>query len=438
MPVFDVAKFTNAVKQENAKALREQAKPYHNQRLELAKKAQTEGREFTADESALDIELKNAVEAHIGAAQQIEASAGSYGNPLTLPVGSDALDPDGALGASRPTGAAFRNEAGMLLRAYRNGERLASEGVPGEIGNIVRDVWGDRRIQNAAIGADDPDGGYLLRPAQSGRLIDLARAASVVSRAGAQTIGMNDRDMHLLTVESDPTASWRAETVAIPASNPTFGRITLRSKTLAAIVPISLELAEDTSNGGQVIEGLLAKALAAELDRAALVGSGAGAEPRGIVNAAGVNTETGVGTPANWSDISSMVAKVYGQNYPGEPASLSLVYHPSVAAVYDGLVDTVNGQPLMPTPWAAAVKRHMTTKIPTTNMVIGDFSEVLIGVRQNVRIRVLQSGSATDSSGTTWNAADQLMYLIVAHLRADVAVMRPSYFTVASGVTTGS
>ena len=36
---------------------------------------------------------------------------------------------------------------------------------------------------------------------------------------------------------------------------------------------------------------------------------------------------------------------------------------------------------------------------------------------------------------TWWNATDQLMRHIVAYLRADVALLRPTWFTVLSGIT---
>ena len=178
------------------------------------------------------------------------------------------------------------------------------------------------------------------------------------------------------------------------------------------------------------------------LDSAALKGTGASAEPGGIRNHADVNTVTGVGTPADYSDLTTAVKEILEANYDGEISGLSWVSHPRDGATYDGLVDTTN-QPLNPTPWARDLMKFSTTSVDITEGggnesfgIVGDFSQVIIGMRTTgVNIRVLDSGTVTDSSGTTWNAASQLLRLVVAYMRADVAILRPTWLNVLSGIT---
>ena len=95
------------------------------------------------------------------------------------------------------------------------------------------------------------------------------------------------------------------------------------------------------------------------------------------------------------------------------------------------------------TPWVSQLKRLYTTSLPITEgtgadsvSIVGDFGQMVLGVRTSgVNIRILDSGTATDSSGITYAAESQLMRLIVAYLRMDVAILRPSWFCVLSGIT---
>lgn len=60
----------------------------------------------------------------------------------------------------------------------------------------------------------------------------------------------------------------------------TFDRITLRAKTLAAIIPVSIELIEDAANIVQILELALQSALGLALDQAVLTGAGSENDPK--------------------------------------------------------------------------------------------------------------------------------------------------------------
>ncbi len=334
----------------------------------------------------------------------------------------------------------FRTSDGRTIRG-RSGTNpiTASNEGPG-IGEIIHAslTGGLTRSEfRGALGGVDSQGGYLLSPTASGRFIDLARSATVLGRAGAVTVPMDGSEMSLVQLTSDPTAHWRPEAVNVTASEPAFGRIVLRPRTLAAIVPVSIELLEDATNCRQVIESSLRAAMALEIDRVGLLGDGAESEPRGITNTSGVNTVTSVGTPADYGKYSQAVQKVQEANYPGELAGLSWVGHPRDFGLLDRLKDG-EGRQVMPTPMTSPIRKLATTSIPTTLgggseslAIVGDFSQVIMGMRySNVQIRVLDSGTV----GTV-NATASLQKFIIAHIRVDVAVIRPTWFTVMSGIT---
>jgi HK97 family phage major capsid protein len=295
----------------------------------------------------------------------------------------------------------------------------------------------------AMHGSSDTGGGYILSPSLSGMLIDLARANAVAFKAGCQTYPMESGEVNIARVATDPTAYWRAETVAVTSSAPVFSRVTLRAKTLACIVPVSIELLEDAANASSIIEDTIARSMGAALDLAILEGNGAGSQPIGVRNTSGINTCTSVGTPTDWAEASAAIGKILVANYNGDLSELSWIMDPVLAETYDNLKEGTTNAPLEPTPWVRQVKRFITTTMPTTegagaehSMLLGHFPSCLVGMRTNgINIRILESGSATDSASVTWNAADQLMKLVVAYLRADVALLQPSWFTVLEDVT---
>ena len=101
-------------------------------------------------------------------------------------------------------------------------------------------------------------------------------------RAGAQTVPRSG-DVAIARISTDPSFSWRPEGVSVTSSTVGLERITLRPKTLAAIIPITIELLEDAPNSAQVIQGALQAALGAELDRVLLAGTGASGEILGVI-----------------------------------------------------------------------------------------------------------------------------------------------------------
>ena len=297
--------------------------------------------------------------------------------------------------------------------------------------------------RRAMLGSSDTAGGYVLTPSVGAQIVDLARSASVAMAAGAQTLRMPTREMTIAKIASDPTSYWRAEGQAVTSADAALASVTLQAKTLAAIVPVSIELLEDAPNVAAILQQTLQKSLGQKLDEAILTGVGAENEPLGIRNHTGVNAATGVGTPTDWSDITAAVSAILADNYAGELSGLAWVAHPRDGATYDGLQDTAN-QPLQLTPWAAALRRFYTTAMPSTEGggsnesagIVGDFSQVLVGMRTSgIVIRILDSGTATDADSNTVNAASQLMRFVVAYMRADVALLQPTHFCVMSGIT---
>jgi HK97 family phage major capsid protein len=297
--------------------------------------------------------------------------------------------------------------------------------------------------RRALFSSIDAGGGYLLTPTLSARFIDLARSASVVTRAGAQTIPMEGNELNLGRLSADPVSYWRHEGVAVTGTDISLERITLRPKTLACIIPVPIELGEDAVNISAILEGAIRASMGLKIDQAALMGKGAEAEPKGIRYHGDVNEIASIGAAYGFDNISSAVGDVMGANFPDPVQQLAWIQPPRDAEFVDKMRDG-ESQPIQPSPWVAALQRYMTTSLPITEGVgtnesvniVGDFRQVVIGMRTSgVVIRVLDAGTVIDSLGITHNAASELKRLIVAYLRADIALLRPTWFVRLLGIT---
>ncbi|MCE9657787.1 MAG: phage major capsid protein [Burkholderiales bacterium] len=369
-----------------------------------------------------------------------QAGAGRKTTPVLV---DDVNAPQGASTAPR-----WRDTAGNEIRVFARGERLSAGYLrnatgrdrdprqPGQqphvpsIGETVRAmITGDwsraGEIKNALSEGIDTDGGYMVLPVVSSQLIDLARDASVVFRAGAQVVPMTTAELDLVRVTGDPAIAWVAENKAIPKSQPTFGRLELRARKMACIVPLSRELAEDAPNAAAAIETLLSMAMAAELDRAALFGSGAGGEPIGLFNAEGVQSIGSIGA-LSYDDILDAIAMIEAAN--GTPNAYMLD-----AANKKVLAKQKDGQQmyLQAPADVASLQRLVTNKLSDAQGAVGDFREMLIGVRLGgVRIEI--STQAGDASGSAFTE-DQLW--IKARWRGDVGFAHPEHFVKLLGIT---
>jgi HK97 family phage major capsid protein len=353
-------------------------------------------------------------------------------------------------------GIQFIDSEGRHVRAIGREESVSRDGPVGDggpsIGHVARAMvtgdWGslEHTEYAAMIGGSGEAGGYLLNPRLSEIFVDLARSASVLMKAGAQTVPMgSESSLVIARLTQDPTAYWRHEAAVIQGSAAKFGTIMLAPKTVAALVPISVELAEDSKNAAAEIERAMSAAIGLAIDQAGLLGvtDGIGAWIGGIFNEASINSVTAVGSPDSYAGVTSAISKILQADYQGELTDLAWLAHPRDWETYDGLVDG-DGQPIAPTPWASKPRRLSTTSLPTTlgvgenesQMLIGDFSEVLMATKtRGIVLQVFDQGSATDEAGNTVHGVAQMLKWIRAYARVDFAVLRPTWFTKLTGVT---
>ncbi len=437
--------------------------------LQRAREAIREGVDPTeADNFDADLDLARAGIDAIDVLIEKKRAAQSEAARTAQPVAGQARQhgtPGG--GTPRFRGASpvqFRDAAsGQLIRAFRHDEPIAGDRLVPDfgIGDVIRanlsGNWSHvpSEVRAASLGSG-ASGAFMVPSDLSGYVVDLARARARVMEAGALSLAMPHGNLSVAVVNSDPEAGWRPELGAIKVSQGTYGRLELRSKMLAVLVPVSLELAMSAANFDQLVTGQIIQKMALQLDAAAIAGDGTQDQPRGIVANLPADHVIDVGaalssptteTPAvAYNKWNSAIGRVLGAN--ADLASLSILHNSDVEVALDDLVDTT-GQPLMAPPNYRSIRDRGAVRIAngiltegdpaSTYSVVGDFAQCLFGIQSNMMLQIEQTGSYTAparlaisgspiEAGDTVSAFGRAMVLIRAMMLVDVAVMKPDHF----------
>lgn len=245
-------------------------------------------------------------------------------------------------------------KTGKTVKVYAPSEKMAAStaderksGVT--LGGVLAGLLGGRRTPeiSAALEGESTPGGWTVPGYLSVEFIDRLRAASTVVRAGAQNFKLpSGGDIEMVRVVSDPLVVWRGENDDIGDSDPNFDHLVFKAKSLSTLVKCSYELLNDSLNIEDILTTTLVNAMAGELDRAGLLGSGVGYEPRGLNNTVGINSVS-MGTngsqPGNYDNL---LDAIYEMELDNTPSASAMIWHPRTARTYRKLKDTTN-QPLV-------------------------------------------------------------------------------------------
>lgn len=292
------------------------------------------------------------------------------------------------------------------------------------------------RAHNALSGATSSAGGILVPEILSAEIVDLARAQTRVIEAGARVVPMANRKVTVPKWVSDPVPEWRAENSPFAEDDGEMGSVELVAKGLGVVTKVSLELLEDTDVQGE-LEMAFARAFAQVIDHAALYSPGGEDEddnplPTGVKFWPGVNVQAAAtnGATPTWATLVDGVGRLRDANE--EPTAQIMADRTARTLA---LLTGGDGQYIAPPSYLDEVPRLTTGQVPTnlttgtstgntSDVFTADWSRLLIGVRSELRIIVLNERYLPDSG--------QIGFL--CHWRGDTAVTRAKAFDVVTGV----
>jgi len=284
-----------------------------------------------------------------------------------------------------------------------------------------------------AVGTDTA-GGFTVPIETMGGVLQALVPASSLLQAGAAILPLSDgaKSYSFAATNVIPTASWRNENAQLTQSEPTFKNITVVPRDLAFMVKMSRELLADSPNAEVALQQAIAQALALEIDRAGLMGSGTAPEPRGLKNTVGIQTVTNgaAGTVlASYANFFSGVEKLLIASAPMPTAAIMA---PRSLVKLGALADTT-GQPLQVPSLLQNIKLLQTSQVPV-NLTVGasvDCSDIYLGDFTQMAFAVREQASVVVNDSI---AADYGQIVFVVHTRVDVLVMYPAAFCLISGV----
>lgn len=314
---------------------------------------------------------------------------------------------------------------------------------------MYNDDLGDE-VHKALLAGSLEDGGALVPPEYSAELIELLRAKTVVRAAGARTIPMPGGTITLRKQTAGSTASYVGESRDIGVTGQKTGLLTLSSKKLAALVPISNDLLKFSS--GPTADAFVRDDLVAEIsireDRAFLRDDGTQFTPKGMrfwAVAANITASNGTTATDIEDDFKELINALEGNNVAMTRCAWFM--HPSRKNHLRNLRDA-NGNLIYPevrtaNPNIYGYPIFTSTSVPAnlgggaeSEILLADMADMLIGEASGLEI-VASSEAAYVEDAVTKSAFSLDETLIRAITRHDFAARHDVSIAVKTTVAWG-
>lgn len=266
-------------------------------------------------------------------------------------------------------------------------------------------------------------GGHLVG-VETQDSVDILRPWSVTARAGILIETGLVGDQVVPKVSSKTAPMWlQTETSQATPSTPTLSEIAMTPKSVGAVVQFSRRLALQ-ANAEAFVGRELMNTVGTAIDQAVLTGSGAAGQPTGLLNTAGIQSQSGTtlghaGTTAMKRKVADANAEDEAISYLGTPAVRELLENREKA--------TGSGRYVWDDDRIASRPARVTTDLPAATLVCGAWETIYLGIW----------GQGFVLEVNPYDAVGFKAGLIQARMivTADVAVLHAPAFCVASAVT---
>lgn len=305
-------------------------------------------------------------------------------------------------------GAAFEREVSEATSKAYN-KPAAGFLVPNEV--LTRDL---------TVGVAADGGNLVDEVLLAGSFIEILRNRSAIMQAGVTMLDGLQGNVAIPRQLTSANSYWVGEGSAPAESQQSFDQIQLSPKTVGAFVDYSRRLLLQSSIGvEQMIRDDLAKAIALELDRAAIYGTGSSNQPLGLTQTSGIGSQTltSYGTFAELigmeTDVATANADVAGMRYIVNAAARGALKSTSLAGtearfVYEN--NEINGYPAI-----------VSNQLLNNDILFGDFSQFIVGMWSGLDLTIDPYAGATKGD-----------VRVIAMQDVDYAVKQPAAFCFAS------
>jgi len=283
------------------------------------------------------------------------------------------------------------------------------------------------------------DGGYLV-PEEFMAEVQRIIPTYGIARRLCRIIGMGSLTKKIPALTAGVTAYWIGEKIAKTTSKWTLTQVTLTAKKLAALIPMTDELLDDSAIGVmELLADLIGEAFAKKEDEALFVGSGS---ITGIMPSAGVVVTRASGTAFstitadNLLDMTNSIPSgaLAGAKFYLNPTVLAYIQKLKTVSTLDYIYQSPS-QGLPPTIWGRpyevtdAMPASSDSAADTAFVLFGNLKRTLFGNRKEMTLDVSKEATVVDGE-TTYNMFQQDMQALRGVERLDIAVPLPGAFAV--------
>jgi HK97 family phage major capsid protein len=177
----------------------------------------------------------------------------------------------------------------------------------------------EQRVLTTTTPAGGPGSNLIQTDLRGDLFIDRLRASLITGGLGATVLNGLQGNVDIPKLKNSATSGWVAENTALAGSDHEFDKVSLTPKHVGALTELSRNMLQQPSvDIEQLVRNDFALILAEAMDRAAVFGSGAGAEPRGILNTVGIGdiAHGANGGVLTIDDAAELIGKVSQANVP--------------------------------------------------------------------------------------------------------------------------
>ncbi len=325
-------------------------------------------------------------------------------------------------------------------------------GDPEKASYFARTKYGDDEMSrefkalSATIGSE---GGYLIPEVYADQIIELLYPKTVIFELGAQKVPLANGNLNIPKMTAGSRAMWGGEKRKIGATSPAFGNIRLSAKRLQAIIPQTRELLMSANySSDQLFANDLMRRMQLGLDYGAFYGKGGEFEPLGLMNNKNIEVmdarkqekeiadENGSVTP----DLLVYVrSKAFMKNI--DDSSAGWVMNSMLEGIFMNMKtstgtylyrdEMISGK-LLGFPYK--ISNQIAVKDKMTDLVFGNWSDMLVGDQMGLETYTTLDGSWTDENGVSHNAFDENMAATRATMYDDIGVRHEESFLRVSNI----
>jgi HK97 family phage major capsid protein len=387
----------------------------------MVETAQAQKRNMNADETtrfdALKAKVTELEQSEARASFLVEAERSMKGTPVSGDKSFNDLEKNVSLLSVI--------RAGMEGRALSGAEAEYSKEIERRTGRKAGGVFVplsalEKRVNTTSSSPEIVPTDY--RPDQ---FIEPFRNKLLARSMGVRVLSGLHGDVSIPAYGTGVTSGWVAENGALTASDLTHDAKSLTPKHVGALSEISRQLVQQSSpDVEQLLRDDMSFALATSIDSALIKGGGTN-EPTGIIPTSGIQTAS-LAT-LNWAGISGMIAK-------SELANSTATAWLTSPGVTDKLRTTLKSTTagafyLLENGRMANLPVNSTKQVPLAStkgqLILGDFSQVLLGIWSELDILVNPYESTAYARGGV---------MVRAMATCDIVIRHPEAFVLANDI----